>query len=85
MSNVLNAIALKQNHIPYRESKLTHFLKESLNDSFNILLLLHISPNIKDICETNSTLEFGTRIAKLCKHKTGKEKKQGKSDKYLSI
>jgi len=85
LSNVLNAIALKQNHIPYRESKLTHFLKESLNDSFNILLLLHISPNIKDICETNSTLEFGTRIAKLCKHKTGKEKKQGKSDKYLSI
>jgi len=78
LSNVLNAIALKQNHIPYRESKLTHFLKESLNENFNILLMLHVSPNIRDICETSSTLEFGTRIAKLCKHKTGKEKKSKK-------
>jgi len=83
LSNVLNAIAVKQNHIPYRDSKLTHFLKESLNDNFNILLLLHVSPNIRDLSETNSTLEFGTRIAKLCKHKTGKEKIQSKSDKYM--
>ena len=83
LANVLNAIAVKQNHIPYRDSKLTHFLKESLNDNFNILLMLHVSPNIRDLGETNSTLDFGTRIAKLCKHKTGKEKIQGKSDKYL--
>jgi hypothetical protein len=74
LSNVLNALSMKQTHVPYRESKLTHFLKESLNENFNILLLLHVSPNIKDLQESISTLEFGARIVKLCKHKTGKEK-----------
>lgn len=74
LSNVLNSIAVKSTHVPYRDSKLTHFLKESLNENYNILLLLHISPNIKDLGETFSTLEFGNRIVKICKHKTGKEK-----------
>jgi kinesin family protein C2/C3 len=74
LANVLNSIAVKSSHIPYRDSKLTHFLKESINENYNIILLLHISPNIKDIAETFSTLEFGNRIVKICKHKTGKEK-----------
>jgi kinesin family protein C2/C3 len=74
LANVLNAIASKQSHIPYRDSKLTHFLKESLTDSFNILMILHVSPNLRDLGETISTLEFGKRIAKICKYKIGKEK-----------
>jgi hypothetical protein len=74
LSNVLNSLALRQSHIPYRDSKLTHFLKDSLGENFNILLLLHISPNIRDISESFYTLDFGTRIAKICKHRTGKEK-----------
>ena len=74
LSNVLYSIANKSNHIPYRDSKLTHFLKDSLNDNYNIILLLHISPNVKDLSETVSTLQFGERIIKLCHHKTGKEK-----------
>jgi len=65
--NVLNAIANRSNHIPYRDSKLTHFLKDSLNEKFIILLLIHISPNIKDICENISTLEFGNKLYKSCK------------------
>ena len=74
LSNVLYSIANKSNHIPYRNSKLTHYLKDSLNDNYNIILLLHISPNVKDLSETISTLQFGERIIKLCHHKTGKEK-----------
>ena len=76
LSTVLNSIALKANHIPYRDSKLTHFLKDSLNENYNILLLLHVSPHIKDLPETISTLQFGERIVKICHHKTGKEKIQ---------
>ena len=76
LSTVLNSIALKANHIPYRDSKLTHFLKESLNENYNILLLLHVSPHINDLPETISTLQFGERIVKICHHKTGKEKIQ---------
>ena len=76
LSNVLSSIANKSNHIPYRDSKLTHFLKNSLNENYNILLLLHISPNVKDLSETISTLQFGERIIKFCHHKIGKEKMQ---------
>ena len=76
LSTVLNSIALKANHIPYRDSKLTHFLKDSLNENYNILLILLVSPNAKDLGETISTLQFGERIVKICHHKTGKEKIQ---------
>ena len=76
LSTVLNSIALKANHIPYRDSKLTHFLKDSLNENYNILLILLVSPNIKDLGETISTLQFGERIVKICHHKTGKDKIQ---------
>ena len=76
LSTVLNSIALKANHIPYRDSKLTHFLKDSLNENYNILLILLVSPNVKDLAETISTLQFGERIVKICHHKTGKEKIQ---------
>jgi kinesin family protein C2/C3 len=76
LSTVLNSIALKANHIPYRDSKLTHFLKDSLNENYNILLIILVSPNVKDISETISTLQFGERIVKICHHKTGKDKIQ---------
>ena len=76
LSTVLNSIATKASHVPYRDSKLTHYLKESLNENYNILLILHISPNLKDLPESISTLQFGTRIVKICKHKTGKDKIQ---------
>ena len=69
LANVLYALASQQNHIPYRDSKLTHYLKESLGEGFNIFLLLHVSPCYADISESISTLEFGTKIAKLCKFK----------------
>ena len=58
LSNILNSIANKSNDIPYRDHKLTHFLKDSLSDNYNILLLLNISPNIKDLSENISTLQF---------------------------
>ena len=76
LSTVLNSIALKANHIPYRDSKLTHFLKDSINENYNILLILLVSPNVKDLSETISTLQFGERIVKICHHKTGKDKIQ---------
>ena len=74
LSNILNSIANKSNDIPYRDHKLTHFLKDSLSDNYNILLLLNINPNIKDLSENISTLQFGENIIIFYHHKTGKEK-----------
>ena len=85
LSNVLYSIANKSNHVPYRDSKLTHYLKDCLNDNYNIILLLHISPNVKDLSETISTLQFGERIIKLCHHRTGKEKMNLVNNNYKKI
>ena len=46
------------------------------HQNYNILLLLLVSPNVKDLGETISTLQFGERIVKICHHKIGKEKIQ---------
>ena len=79
LNNVLNAISLNKNHIPFRECKLTHFLKESLIGNFNILLLLHISPKIEDLNESICTLDFGSRFYKLCKFKKKDDRRRKNS------
>lgn len=71
LSNVLYALASSQNHIPYRDSKLTHFLKESICEGYNLLLLLHLSPTYDELLESISTLEFGIRLGRLSKFRIG--------------
>lgn len=62
LSLVINSILTHQKHIPFRNSKLTHLLKESFTNNFSILFILHISPNYKDYQETISTLNFGKSL-----------------------
>jgi len=65
----LNSLASKNSHIPYRESKLTHILKESLGGDSKTMLIIQVSPDPKELSETLSTLSFGTRVMKLDKGK----------------
>jgi len=69
LGKVLNALASKNPHIPYRESKLTHLLKESLAGDSKTLLIIQISPDPHELSETLSTLQFGTRVMKVDKGK----------------
>lgn len=69
LGKVLNGLAMKSPHIPYRESKLTHLLKDSLGGTAKTLLIIQCSPNPRDISETISTLQFGTRVMKVEKGK----------------
>lgn len=58
----------KNNLIPYRESKLTKILMESLNGNSWTSLIINLSINYDDIDETLNTLSFGTRACKIqCK------------------
>ena len=65
LGKVLNSIASKNPYIPYRESKLTHLLKDSLGGNSKTLLVIQVSPDPKDFAETVSTLQFGTRVNKI--------------------
>ncbi|EPX73214.1 kinesin-like protein Klp3 [Schizosaccharomyces octosporus yFS286] len=58
----------KHGHIPYRDSKLTRILKESLGGNSRTTLIINCSPSIYNASETLSTLRFGNR-AKNIKNK----------------
>ena len=51
-------------HIPYRNSKLTKILKDSLDESSNVALIICITPSIDSYKETFSTLQFADRAKK---------------------
>ncbi len=65
---VINSLTEGAKHIPYRDSKLTRVLQESLGGNSMTNLVITVSPNFLNQSETLSTLRFGQR-AKLIKNK----------------
>ncbi|OAF61457.1 Kinesin heavy chain [Pseudogymnoascus destructans] len=58
----------KSSHIPYRDSKLTRILQESLGGNSRTTLIINASPSSYNDAETLSTMRFGMR-AKAIKNK----------------
>lgn len=65
---IMNLTDGKSSHIPYRDSKLTRILSESLGGNSKTCLVITCSPSIFNEAETISTLKFGKR-AKQIKNK----------------
>ncbi|KAI8375922.1 kinesin heavy chain [Radiomyces spectabilis] len=66
---VINALTDgKSSHVPYRDSKLTRILQESLGGNSRTTLIINCSPSSYNEAETISTLRFGVR-AKSIKNK----------------
>jgi len=62
LGKVINALTDKKiNHIPYRESKLTRILSESLGGNSKTCLVITCSPHPYNEQETLSTMRFGKR------------------------
>ncbi|CAG0904101.1 unnamed protein product [Darwinula stevensoni] len=62
LGNVISALADgNKSHIPYRDSKLTRILKESLGGNARTTIIICCSPASYSDSETKSTLEFGKR------------------------
>lgn len=66
---VINALTdPNSSHVPYRDSKLTRVLQESLGGNSRTNLIINVSPSSYNTSETLSTLRFGNR-AKSIKNK----------------
>lgn len=68
LGRVINALVDRSSHIPYRESKLTRLLQDSLGGRTKTCIIATISPAKTNIEETISTLEYAFR-AKNIKNK----------------
>ena len=71
LGNVISALgdkSKKASHVPYRDSKLTRLLQDSLGGNSRTLMIACVSPCDRDFVETLSTLKYANR-AKNIKNK----------------
>ncbi|BFZ23980.1 hypothetical protein BsWGS_27019 [Bradybaena similaris] len=62
LGDVINALKNKHAHVPYRNSRLTYLLQESLGGDSKTLMILQISPGEENVSESICTLTFGQRV-----------------------
>eukprot|EP01083_Nonionella_stella_P150579 479905_1 len=68
LGNVINALSERRQHVPYRNSKLTRLLSDSIGGNSKTTLVVTCSPSNFNAEETLGTLRFGQR-AKTIKNK----------------
>lgn len=64
LGNVISALGDKEKrgcHVPYRDSKLTRLLQDSLGGNSRTLMIACISPSDRDFMETLNTLRYANR------------------------
>lgn len=61
LADVLGALAEHRSHVPYRNTRLTHLLQDSIGGDAKLLVLLCVSPAHRYITESLQCLGFGTR------------------------
>ncbi|XP_057824861.2 kinesin-like protein KIN-8A isoform X2 [Cryptomeria japonica] len=65
LSSCINALVEGKKHIPYRNSKLTQLLKDSLGGACHTVMIANISPSIQTFGETQNTLHWADRAKEI--------------------
>ncbi|XP_074304037.1 kinesin-like protein KIN-14J [Silene latifolia] len=63
LGDVIFALAQKNSHVPYRNSKLTQVLQSSLGGQAKTLMFVQLNPDAESYSETVSTLKFAERVS----------------------
>lgn len=88
LGRVINTLVEHSLHIPYRDSKLTRLLRDSLGGKTKTCIIATISPSAQSLEETLSTLDYACR-AKNIKNKPEANQKVSKAmllkDIYLEM
>ncbi|KAJ8922552.1 hypothetical protein NQ315_007582 [Exocentrus adspersus] len=66
VGNILLAIFNGQKHLPYKEHKLTHLLKDCLSSlTCHAAMIVHVSPFAQNYLETLTTVQLASRIHRM--------------------
>ncbi|KXJ23777.1 kinesin-like protein KIF25 [Exaiptasia diaphana] len=67
LADVLGALAEHRSHIPYRNTRLTHMLQDTIGGNAKLLVMLCVSPAQKYITETLQCIGFGSRARQVAR------------------
>ncbi|XP_071506811.1 kinesin-like protein KIF25 [Diadema antillarum] len=65
LADVLAALAEGRGHVPYRNSRLTHLLQDSIGGDAKLLVVCCVSPTHRYLTETLQCLGFGSRARQI--------------------
>ncbi|KAJ8027509.1 Kinesin-like protein KIF25 [Holothuria leucospilota] len=65
LADVLGALAENRTHVPYRNSRLTHLLQDSIGGDAKLLVICCVSPTRRFLSETLQCLGFGSRARQI--------------------
>lgn len=81
LGNCINALADGLRHVPYRDSKLTRLLKDSLGGNCHTVMIANISPSSLCYEDTYNTLKYANRAKKI---KANVQKNVGVGDLHVT-
>lgn len=65
LGNCINALCSGRKHIPYRDSKLTRLLQDSLGGNCQTVMIANVSPSSMMYEDTHNTLEYANRAKEI--------------------
>lgn len=65
LGNVMHALASKSAHVPFRDSKLTQLLQDSLSGQAKTMMFMHVAP---EVCRAGMEAEraHGSWLGSMC-------------------
>lgn len=62
LGDVINALRSKHSHVPFRNSRLTYLLQDSLSGDSKTLMMVQVSPLESNVSESVCSLKFAQRV-----------------------